>query len=157
MSKPFRSQDQYFRAGVGALIIDDHGRVLALERADRPGNWQCPQGGLDPDEALEDAVLREVREETGLQSGSIETLARYPRPLAYELPPESRRRKTGRGQVHYWFLLRFTGDENDIKPESGTEFSAWRWMRMDELLECAPPFKAPVYAQLRDFFAGHLA
>ena len=157
MSCKFKSTDQYFRVGVGALVVDASGHVLALERSDRPGCWQCPQGGLDPGEELESAVLREIGEETGIQPGSLESIARHPRPLAYELPEESRRWKTGRGQVHYWFLLRFTGADNEIKPESGSEFRAWRWMRMADLLEYLPPFKTPVYEQLRDFFAGHLA
>jgi dihydroneopterin triphosphate diphosphatase len=41
--------------------------VLLLERSGRPGYWQSVTGSLDrPDEPLEQAALREVREETGL-------------------------------------------------------------------------------------------
>jgi len=41
--------------------------VLLLERAIRPGYWQSVTGSLDtPDEPLEQAAVREVREETGI-------------------------------------------------------------------------------------------
>jgi dATP pyrophosphohydrolase len=41
--------------------------VLLLERAARPGYWQSVTGSLDRlDEPLEDAALRELREETGV-------------------------------------------------------------------------------------------
>lgn len=41
--------------------------VLLLERAIRPGYWQSVTGSIDaPDEPLEQAAVREVREETGI-------------------------------------------------------------------------------------------
>ena len=54
---------------VGALITDEAGRVLLLRR--RPddfldGLWELPGGGVEPGEGLEDALRREVLEETGL-------------------------------------------------------------------------------------------
>jgi len=42
--------------------------VLLLERAIRPGYWQSVTGSLDRlDEPLEEAAIREVREETGIE------------------------------------------------------------------------------------------
>ena len=44
-------------------------RVLLLERARRPGFWQSVTGSLErPDEPLEDAAAREVKEETGIEA-----------------------------------------------------------------------------------------
>jgi dATP pyrophosphohydrolase len=42
--------------------------VLLLERADRPGYWQSVTGSQDPGETLRETLLREVREETGLDA-----------------------------------------------------------------------------------------
>ena len=51
--------------------------VLLLQRAARPDFWQSVTGSLDrPDEALEDAALREVHEETGI-TASRERLRRW--------------------------------------------------------------------------------
>ena len=45
--------------------------VLLLERARRPGFWQSVTGSLDwPDEALEAAAAREVKEETGIDAAA---------------------------------------------------------------------------------------
>jgi dihydroneopterin triphosphate diphosphatase len=49
--------------------------VLLLERALRPGYWQSVTGSIDrPDEPLEDAALREVREETGITASPADLL-----------------------------------------------------------------------------------
>lgn len=54
--------------GVGAVVFrgDD---ILVIRRGKPPfeGQWSIPGGGLEHGEALEDAVIREVREETGLE------------------------------------------------------------------------------------------
>lgn len=54
--------------GVGAIVFDDAGRVLLVERGRPPsqGLWSVPGGRLEPRETLAQAVAREVREETGL-------------------------------------------------------------------------------------------
>lgn len=54
--------------GVGAIVFDDAGRILLVERGRPPsqGLWSVPGGRLEPRETLAQAVAREVREETGL-------------------------------------------------------------------------------------------
>jgi 8-oxo-dGTP diphosphatase len=54
--------------GVGAIVFDEAGRVLLVERGKPPGAglWSVPGGKLEPRETLAQAVAREVREETGL-------------------------------------------------------------------------------------------
>ena len=98
---------QSFRAGVGAIILNEDGKVLGLERKDIPDAWQMPQGGLEENETPEQAVKREVCEETGIEASNLELIASTPGWLAYELPEEARSKKIGRGQVQRWFLFRF--------------------------------------------------
>jgi 8-oxo-dGTP diphosphatase len=53
---------------VGAIITDSGGRLLLIRRGHEPGRglWSVPGGRIDPGESDEAAVIREVREETGL-------------------------------------------------------------------------------------------
>lgn len=53
---------------VGAIIKDEAGRLLLVLRAHPPGKdlWSIPGGRIEPGESEPAAVVREVREETGL-------------------------------------------------------------------------------------------
>ena len=65
--------------------------VLLLERADHPGCWQSVTGSCEPGEALRDAAMREVREETGLDAGNF-TLSDWESQNDYEIYPHWRHR-----------------------------------------------------------------
>ena len=51
---------------VTALVFDEQRRVLLVRPSRRDNVWVAPGGAVDPDEAPQDAVVREVWEETGL-------------------------------------------------------------------------------------------
>lgn len=54
---------------VGAIVIDDRQRLLLIKRGRGAavGQWSVPGGRVEGGESLEDAVEREVMEETGLR------------------------------------------------------------------------------------------
>lgn len=56
-----------YNIGVGGAVVRD-GRLLLVRRASRHGrgNWQLPGGFIEPDETIEQAVVREVLEEAGV-------------------------------------------------------------------------------------------
>ncbi|RDI51928.1 NUDIX domain-containing protein [Nocardia mexicana] len=51
--------------GGSALVVDDRGSILMQRRSDS-GNWALPGGVMDIGETLEQCVIRETKEETGL-------------------------------------------------------------------------------------------
>ncbi|WP_409183176.1 NUDIX hydrolase [Amycolatopsis sp. VS8301801F10] len=53
---------------VGGIVFDDQGRLLLIRRAHDPGKgqWSLPGGRVEPGETDHEAVIRELREETGL-------------------------------------------------------------------------------------------
>jgi len=61
--------------GVGAVVVDE-GCVLLVRRGTEPlkGQWSLPGGLVELGEPLLDAVVREVREETGLRVEPVELI-----------------------------------------------------------------------------------
>jgi len=55
--------------GVGAVVFDAQDRILLIKRGKAPhyGEWMVPGGTLEWGETLEQAAIREVREETGIE------------------------------------------------------------------------------------------
>lgn len=61
-----------FRVTAGAVVCDERGRVLLLRHVLRKGSgWGIPGGFMRAGEQPEEAVRREVREETGLELESV--------------------------------------------------------------------------------------
>jgi putative (di)nucleoside polyphosphate hydrolase len=112
-----------------------------------------PQGGVDPGESADKALLREIWEETGAAARHIEIAARLPAELFYELPEELKGKLWGGrylGQRQTWFLARFTGADSDIDIAAydPPEFCEWKWVEPALLPELIVPFKRDVYASI---------
>ena len=60
-----------FHLSAKVVIVDADGRVLLLKRSraskNNAGTWEFPGGKTDPGETFDQALLREVNEETGLR------------------------------------------------------------------------------------------
>lgn len=67
---------------VGAVIHDEMGRMLLILRGHEPakGLWSVPGGRIEPGETDEQALVREVREETGLRVACGRLLGSVDRP-----------------------------------------------------------------------------
>jgi len=145
-----------YRPCVGAMILNACGLVWIGHRFDMPNSeeargrwWQMPQGGIDKGEDPANAVMREVREETGMTS--LHVAAELPGWHNYDLPLELKGKMWGgkyRGQTQKWFALRFTGADSEVVISGvghKAEFDAWRWAAPSELLDLVVPFKRDVY------------
>ena len=76
--------------------------------------------------------------------------------LAYELPPDARREKTGRGQVLYWFLFSFRGKHEAVTTRRNHESRGWRWMPFRRVIKGVTSFRKPMYKRLEQEFAKYL-
>lgn len=107
---------------VGAVVVHDS-RVLLVRRGTEPlkGRWTLPGGMLEVGEALTAGVIREVREETGLDVEPLELIELLDRI----------HREGGRVRYHYViadYLCRVTGGEL----RAATDADAVRWVERSE-------------------------
>lgn len=146
-------RDAFFRAGVGAVVLDDARRILSLRRKGaKDGAWQLPQGGIAQGEAPLDALYRELGEEIGLGRADFEVLASSKDWLVYEVPAQYRNDKIGWGQAQRWFLCRLLVPPARVRPDQ-VEFEAADWVSADRLLRDAVAFRVPLYRRLIEEFA----
>jgi len=151
-----------YRPCVGVVLIDARGLVFAGQRIDSPSPaWQMPQGGIDDGEKPREAAYRELWEETGIPRDLVEFVGKTHGWVTYDLPPELLGRIWGgkyRGQKQKWFLFRFKGTDADVQiATEHPEFSSWRWILADEMVQGIVPFKRAVYDAVVRSFRAYLA
>jgi putative (di)nucleoside polyphosphate hydrolase len=147
-----------YRPCVGVMLLNAQGLVWIGRRFEKQNDdgigkwWQMPQGGIDAGEDPAKAVMRELYEETAVTNAHI--IAESPSWYNYDLPEHLIGKSWGgkyRGQKQKWFALKFTGLDSEINlqpPGHKQEFDAWRWAKMDEMLELIIPFKREVYVDV---------
>jgi 8-oxo-dGTP pyrophosphatase MutT (NUDIX family) len=116
-------------AGGFVLAADGSPRIAVIGRRNRGGriDWCVPKGHLEGDETIEQAAIREVAEETGLEAIIIESLGS----IHYEFStPTSIISKT----VHH-FLMKQTGGHLTIENDPDHEAVDIRWINVALLHE----------------------
>jgi len=140
-----------YRPNVGIILANSRDEVFWGKRVNQHA-WQFPQGGIKHGEAPEQAMYRELEEETGLQPDHVRILGRTRQWLRYEVPDKWVRRDwrgAYRGQKQIWYLLRMLGRDCDVRLRTSDkpEFDAWRWHGYWVPLEAVIEFKRGVYQE----------
>ncbi len=140
-----------FRANVGIILSNSEGKLFWARRCGQNA-WQFPQGGVQERESPEQAMYRELQEETGLRAEHVEMLGRTDDWLRYGIPEHLQRKHSKPlcvGQKQIWFILKLIGDEADVNLSANDkpEFDNWRWVKYWQPLEEIVFFKRDVYKQ----------
>ena len=136
------------RKGVGIAILNSQNKVFVGKRKDNPfDKWQMPQGGVDSNEPLLQAMKRELLEETSIKN--IKVLKEFDQWLEYELPENligKIWKGRYRGQKQKWFVVKFLGNDNEVNINTkNPEFIEWKWVSIDILPDLIVLFKKHVY------------
>lgn len=140
-----------YRPNVG-IILSNTRRQVFLARRCGQNAWQFPQGGIDLEESLEEAMYRELYEETGLSPDHVEIMGRTSEWLHYNLPKRYVRRNQHPvciGQKQIWFMLRMVCPETQVNlaTTSEPEFDHWRWVSYWAPIRKVIYFKRRVYRE----------
>ena len=145
-----------FRKNVGIIVTNKARRVIWCKRYGQDA-WQFPQGGILHNETIEQALFRELKEETGLEENHVEIIASSKKWLSYRLPKNLVRTNSMPkciGQKQRWFLLRLQTDDSNIylNHSRNPEFDKWRWVDYWYPLQEVVSFKRNVYKRaLKEF------
>lgn len=145
-----------YRRNAGIVVFNRNRQVLLCRRNDNVDAWQFPQGGIEPGETVEQAALRELKEETSLHN--VILVKSLTAPARYTFPPQilasvKKRGFKNLGQDIYWSLVYFGGDDAEIDLQtSEPEFSAYQWSDFATACALIIDFKKTAYLAARDAF-----
>src|ERR1700686_726524 len=137
---PKREYPEQPLVGVGGVVIDE-GRALLIRRASPPleGQWSIPGGMLEVGETLEQGVLRELAEETGLEVHTVELIEVFER--IFPAPPNADGSPGDAACPQYHFvILDYLCEIRGGTLSAGSDAMEFAWAREEEL----PTFKLTV-------------
>ena len=115
----------YPEATVGALVVNESGEVLIVRSHKWGDKYTVPGGHIELGERAEDAIRREVKEETGLEAEPVELLivqqAIYP--------------KDFHKHEHYVFMDFVLKAKSSKVQLDGRELQDYVWVRPEEALK----------------------
>ena len=108
---------EHILVAVGAVIVDDRGRILIVKhKKERGGYWQgkwiCPGGALEFGEEIKEGIKREVKEETNLEIDLVRPLVPFDRIVKLD-------ERTSLHVVYIDYIARLLGGELKVGSDAG--------------------------------------
>lgn len=114
---------------VGAIIRNNKDEILMIDRLKQPFGWACPAGHIDEGEEPDDALFREVKEETGLD---IVSYREFPINYSFDDFSDCPQEACSRGiKSHMWFIYDVVANGELIFKED--EVKAIKWVSIEEI------------------------
>ncbi len=128
-------KDYTIITAAGGVVINDEGKILMIFRR---GKWDLPKGKLEEGELIEDCAEREVMEETGLSSISLERF------LLTTYHTYIEKGKSILKDTH-WYLFRAPGMQS-VNPQTEEDILKIEWVHPSGLQE----YTNNTYALIKD-------
>lgn len=109
----------------GGLVCNRHHHILLMFKR---GKWDMPKGRVDLKQSRQDAALREVHEETGLDLNKLHITGKL----------VSTWHTTRHHDVRYlkkthWYLMQYDGNDDDTNPQVEEGIIECRWVHLADL------------------------
>ena len=135
------------RLGCSAVIFDEkREKIFLTKRADN-GLWCLPGGGVDPGECVEETIIREVQEETGLTVRVLRLVGVYSDPDWLVIYPND--------NAVQIVALNFEVEITAGKPGLSNETSDWGYFSLEEIAKLEMLLNHEI--RIKDAFRGQIA
>ena len=121
------SKEKRPRVIVGAFIFNDKNELFLMKTVQWSNKYTVPGGGLEPGEELEEAVKREVKEETDMDIENLEFIGFT---NAYDV--NEKYKKAYNHLVFFDFIARVKGEP---KIKLNKEGVGYKWFKIDDLIK----------------------
>lgn len=124
-----------YRKAVTSIIVDDQNKFLIVQLHEySTAEWKFAGGGVNGDETYEEALYREVEEETGLSKDSYTVIGESSHMQKYDFPEsmQTDRAQKYRGQERKQFVLKYVGNKDALNFQDD-EIRDHTWVSYDEL------------------------
>ncbi|WP_280410099.1 NUDIX hydrolase [Nocardia brasiliensis] len=140
---PAAPEPNSLTVAVSAVVRDTDGRILMIHRTDN-GKYSIPGGGLEAGETVSDAVVREVKEETGIDVRVTDLVGIFSNPghvIAYD-----------DGEVRQEFSICFRAEPIGGELRTSRESSEVKWVAVADLssLDIHPSISLRIEQGLKD-------
>ena len=147
--------EKNYRPNVAAVIVSSNYpekcEIFVAQRSDIPGAWQFPQGGVDENEKIKDALLRELKEEIG--TDEVDIIAEYPEWISYDFPETvAKKMYPFDGQKQKYFFVRLKKSAKIKLDTTVPEFSEYKFVNALNVMETVSHFKRPIYKKVIGYF-----
>ena len=130
-----------YRKNVVAFIFNNQNQVLIVNRAGEDDFWGLSQGGVDSGENRNDAILREVKEETNISN--VDVLGKFKNIYKYKWPKDYMY-SGHKGQRQTLYILKFNGENSEIRL-CPWELKDWKWVEIDKLISESDEIREEAY------------
>ncbi len=131
----------------GLVINQDHHFLLMFKR----GKWDMPKGRIDAGQSEQEAALREVQEETGLNLNKLTIKGKLPSTWH-----TTTHQRTKYLKKTHWYLMEYDGMDDDTIPQVEEGIIECRWIHLSNLPEYRELLRARI-GYVVDFWHQNLA
>ncbi len=143
-------KEKLYRPVAVAIIQDQRNKILIIESAKNKDESNPPQGGIEENEKIIDALFREIKEEVGIHKGRLKLIAYIGAKDLNSQKSKRGARGFALGKRYFFFCLRYRGPSK-IKIQK-SEVKNYRWVQLGAIKRALAKTRRAKRQMLLEYF-----